>query len=649
MSSPESPAVEIPPHADWTPPEVEELASDFPALEIESLLAQGGMSAVYLARQRSLDRRVVLKVLPVEVGADAGAADRFMREARVLARLRDPGIVEIYDSGITARGNLFLVLEWEEGGDLRRWAAGETQVDEVLGIGESVCAALASAHAEDIIHGDIKPDNIFIDGKGRLKVGDFGLADFSGGCALFHTPGYTAPEIIDGTGVPSAQTDIYATGAMLFELLYKQLPPDTQAGRTAALTSLPPAAARAIGQMLHEDAAKRPATADACRKLLAETRRTLNAAPAPRRVNIQQPQRPVPGNAPVVRPGAAAGAPRTARPSSPARRKQGSGAGLMIGVAAVVLVGVGIWIWKSRQPGEGNPKPENPAPSSPKVSDSGRTNPPKTGNGLFDFPGGNGTTSGSQGSSAVKSAAVVTPPVPAKESAAESPRPADPALESLRRKYTTALTNAAKTAEQAKEAARLSALKAEIALLDKGGNPPEIDEPGTPAELAKLRAIYRKEADQILSPPAPAPATPAVVTPEPAAKPAKLPAGAPADAVMFKERWYRYYQESHSWAAARDKCESLHGRLACVPDKATWNFIKGLTGSKWTWLGATDERVEGKWLWVDGTPVTFEKWQKDEPNNKGGRQNYLRANSEGWKDEERRSDEVVGFICEWRP
>src|SRR5687767_13875115 len=111
MSSPDSPDAEADPPPDWTPPAVEELASDFPALEIESLLAIGGMSAVYLARQRSLDRRVVLKVLPVQIGADAEAAERFMREARVLAKLRDPGIVEIYDSGLSPGGHLFLVLE----------------------------------------------------------------------------------------------------------------------------------------------------------------------------------------------------------------------------------------------------------------------------------------------------------------------------------------------------------------------------------------------------------------------------------------------------------------------------------------------------------------------------------------------------------
>src|SRR5262245_28786038 len=226
MSSPDPTSADPAPQADWTPPTVEELAAYFPSLEIESLLAQGGMSAVYLARQRSLDRRVVLKVLPVEIGADEAAADRFMREARVLAKLRDPGIVEIYDSGLSPGGHLFLVLEWEEGGDLRHWAQGQVSLEEALGIGESVCSALASAHAESIIHGDIKPDNIFIDGKGRLKVGDFGLADFSGEArAQFHTPGYTAPEIIYGEAGPSIQSDCYAAAAMVFELMNGSVPP----------------------------------------------------------------------------------------------------------------------------------------------------------------------------------------------------------------------------------------------------------------------------------------------------------------------------------------------------------------------------------------------------------------------------------------
>src|SRR5436190_11831840 len=384
MSSPD-PSPADPPPLDWLPPAIEELASDFPTLEIESLLAQGGMSAVYLARQRSLDRLVVLKVLPVEIGADEAAAERFMREARVLAKLRDPGIVEIYDSGLSPGGHLYLVLEWEEGGDLRHWAQGEVSLGEALGVGESVCSALSAAHAESIIHGDIKPDNVFIDGKGRLKVGDFGLADFGGeGRALFHTPGYTAPEIIYGEAGPSVQSDCYAAAAVVFELIYQCVPPLDPEERMAALTSLPPAASRALAQMLADDPAKRPASAEACHKLLADAHRALNAVPAPRRAP------------PPPRPAAAAYTPPTPIRRPTHRRvevaAESGGAGKMIAAVAALVITGGLWMWnQQKSEGAGSDGSKTTDSPPPKLADnlagSNSQSPPrKEPSGIFESP-----------------------------------------------------------------------------------------------------------------------------------------------------------------------------------------------------------------------------------------------------------------------
>jgi len=653
MSSPDSSAAEADPPPDWTPPAVEELASDFPALEIESLLALGGMSAVYLARQRSLDRRVVLKVLPVEIGADPEAANRFMREARVLAKLRDPGIVEIYDSGLSPGGHLFLVLEWEEGGDLRHWAEGEVALDEALGIGESVCAALASAHAESIIHGDIKPDNIFIDGKGRLKVGDFGLADFGGGQATFHSPGYTAPEILMATAASSPQSDLYATGAMVFELIYQCVPPDLPEERASMLTSLPPAAARVLGQMLDEDPEKRPATADTCRKALADARRALNAVPAPRIVPTVQRSTEAHSITSFPTPRR-----RSARHTASDPSESGGAGKLITAAAAVILIAGGIWALKYRNasPGEAGesketartvtaPADSKPIPSAKDVSsalidakpeekkpDAEELLPPREKEIASAPP---------TESIAVPVPALAPEPAPG-SSEPEPPAPVDPALVQLRKKYTAALTNASKSAEQAGAASRLLALLTEISLIEKGGAPPDIDAPGTPPELAKLRAIYRKEAEAL------APAT--VTSPVANASAGKPPIGMPADAIPFNGKWYRYYPETPTWHAAKKKCEQLNGRLAVITDLETWTFVKGMIGSKWTWLGATDEKSEGVWTWVDGSAMSLTKWQSKEPNNTGAKQHYLRASSKGWRDDANQAmRELDGYICEWLP
>jgi hypothetical protein len=211
----------------------------------------------------------------------------------------------------------------------------------------------------------------------------------------------------------------------------------------------------------------------------------------------------------------------------------------------------------------------------------------------------------------------------------------------LRKKYTAALANALKVAEKANQASKLLALHSELSLLEKGGDPPDLDEAGTPPELVKLRTIYRKEAAALVPRP--------VVTTTTASSTGKPPVGMPDDAVPFNGKWYRFYPEHPTWHAARDKCAKAGGMLAVVPDQATWDFLKGMIGNRWVWLGATDEKSEGNWVWVDGTPLTFKKWQKDEPNNTGAKQHYLRVASKGWRDDEKQDPDVVGYICEWRP
>src|SRR5688572_25252209 len=136
--------------------------------------------------------------------------------------------------------------------------------------------------------------------------------------------------------------------------------------------------------------------------------------------------------------------------------------------------------------------------------------------------------------------------------------------------------------------------------------------------------------------------------------PAKPPVHIPADAKFFKGKWYRIYVEKASWRRAKEKCRSLKGQLAIVRDKETWEFIKGLSKAS-LWLGATDEKAEGDWRWVDGSSVKFFDWIRDNPNNANGKEHYVAMTTyrgqQGWNDFDMEGTASVltvnGFICEW--
>src|ERR1039458_5272743 len=183
------------------PPTHEELAAAFPQLEILDLIGQGGMGFVFKARQPKLDRLVALKILPQTLAADPAFAERFNREARLLARLNHPGIVAVHDFGVaTGRSDLpvrqgneaaqqhrptnqfyYLLMEFVDGVNLRQaMQAGRFTPDQALAIVPKICEALQFAHNEGILHRDIKPENILLDAKGRVKIADFGIAKLVG-------------------------------------------------------------------------------------------------------------------------------------------------------------------------------------------------------------------------------------------------------------------------------------------------------------------------------------------------------------------------------------------------------------------------------------------------------------------------------------
>jgi hypothetical protein len=133
----------------------------------------------------------------------------------------------------------------------------------------------------------------------------------------------------------------------------------------------------------------------------------------------------------------------------------------------------------------------------------------------------------------------------------------------------------------------------------------------------------------------------------------KPPLAAPKDAKLFNWKWYSVFQDKVSWQVARDKCARMGGQLAVIHDKATWDFVKGLTKIR-VWLGATDDKVEGEWVWVDGTKMTFTAWSPGNPDNAHAKEHYLSGvlAKEIWNDTGKewdfyRESPVVGFICEW--
>ena len=219
----------------FVPPEPKELAEKFPQLEILELLGQGGMGAVYKARQKQLDRLVALKILPPEVGQAEAFAERFTREARSLAKLNHPRIVSVFDFGQAADGLYYFIMEFIDGTDLRGVIeGGELKPAEALVIVPQICEALQYAHEEGIVHRDIKPENILLDKKGRVKIADFGLAKLLDKPAVaftltqpqerMGTPHYMAPEQIEGAHEVDHRADIYSLGVVFYEMLTGQLP-----------------------------------------------------------------------------------------------------------------------------------------------------------------------------------------------------------------------------------------------------------------------------------------------------------------------------------------------------------------------------------------------------------------------------------------
>jgi len=225
---------------------------------ILSECGRGAMGVVYKAEDTNLGRMVALKFLPDELATHPPALERLRREARMIAALNHPGICTMYELG-EASGRVFLAMEFLEGETLR--ARGKLSESELVDVAVQVTKALEAAHAQGMVHRDIKPDNLFLTKQGAVKLMDFGLAksleEESGSApqsSVTGTSGYMSPEQARGEAL-DARSDIYSLGQVLEEL------------------SPPKKLAPIVGKALAEDPAKRWQSAGELREALEESRR----------------------------------------------------------------------------------------------------------------------------------------------------------------------------------------------------------------------------------------------------------------------------------------------------------------------------------------------------------------------------------------
>lgn len=264
------------------------------------LLGQGGMGTVYRARDERLNRTVAIKVLHPDRARDPAARRRFLREGRAAAAVEHPHVMVILQVGEEA-GQPFIVMQRHQGRSLDAVCgqAGTLPLAEILRIGREMAEGLAAAHAQGVIHRDVKPHNILLEGpRDHVRIIDFGLAveERSGAArltahgALVGTPAYMSPEqILDGE--VDFKTDLYSLGVILYELVAGRLPFEGSSivSMIAAITrgdpppldtlapDVPPRLAALVMRLLSREKADRPASADEVAAELAEIERDTAA------------------------------------------------------------------------------------------------------------------------------------------------------------------------------------------------------------------------------------------------------------------------------------------------------------------------------------------------------------------------------------
>ena len=246
---------------------------------VVGLLGRGGMGEVYRADDLELSQSVALKFLPEKVARNAADLARLRQEVRVARQIAHPNVCRTYDIA-EAEGQVFVVMEYVDGEDLASVVRrlGRPTPDKALEIARQLCLGLGAAHENGVLHRDLKPANIMIDGRGRVRITDFGLAgtveELAAEAGAAGTPGYMAPEQLRGAPA-SAQSDIFALGLVLYELFTgkratdvtprpdSSRPDSDSSPRTPSslVAGVDPAVERVILRCLERDPARRPQSA----------------------------------------------------------------------------------------------------------------------------------------------------------------------------------------------------------------------------------------------------------------------------------------------------------------------------------------------------------------------------------------------------
>jgi len=243
---------------------------------IVALLGKGGMGEVYRADDLKLGQSVALKFLPASLADDARRIQRFHEEVRIARQVTHPNVCRVYDIG-EVEGHTYLSMEYVDGENLASLLRriGRVPRDKAVEIARQICAGLAAAHERGILHRDLKPANVMIDGRGKVRITDFGLAaladELSGAASRAGTPAYMAPEQLRGEGFTVA-SEVYSLGLLLYELftgkrafkadtlaeytrLHSEVPP---VAPSAIVAHVDPAIERVILQCLEKEQQKRP-------------------------------------------------------------------------------------------------------------------------------------------------------------------------------------------------------------------------------------------------------------------------------------------------------------------------------------------------------------------------------------------------------
>src|SRR3954466_9056155 len=252
--------------------------------ELEELVGSGGMSSVYKARDRLLERNVALKVLHPHYGDDPEYVERFRREARAVAQLSHPHIVTVIDRGEDG-GQQFIVFEYVDGENLKQLVErmGPLPTRRAVELAVEIANALAFAHEHGLVHRDVKPQNVLITPDGDAKVTDFGIArslDVEHGMTqtgtVLGTSNYLSPEQASGKATTPA-TDVYSLGVVLYELLTAEVPFPGENFVAVAM--------KHVNEPVPDIAAKRP---DTPLRLVSAIERALEKDPARRFDSMEQ-------------------------------------------------------------------------------------------------------------------------------------------------------------------------------------------------------------------------------------------------------------------------------------------------------------------------------------------------------------------------